>query len=27
VNYAFTSDLSFTAQSDEVPRFYAAHWK
>ena len=26
-NYAFTSDLVFTAQSDELPRFYAAHWK
>ena len=26
-NYAFTSDLVFTAQPDELPRFYAAHWK
>ena len=26
-NYAFTSDLAFTAQPDELPRFYAAHWK
>ena len=26
-NYAFTSELSFTAQPDELPRFYAAHWK
>lgn len=26
-NYAFTSDLAFTAQPDEIPRFYAAHWK
>ena len=26
-NYAFTSDLTFTAQPDEVPRFYAASWK
>lgn len=26
-NYAFTSDLNFTAQPDEVPRFYAASWK
>lgn len=26
-NYAFTSDLVFTAEADELPRFYAAHWK
>lgn len=26
-NYAFTSDLVFTAQPDELPRFYAARWK
>jgi peptide/nickel transport system substrate-binding protein len=26
-NYAFTRDLAFTAQPDELPRFYAAHWK
>ena len=26
-NYAFTQDLNFTAQTDEVPRFYAASWK
>ena len=26
-NYAFTSDLTFTAQPDELPRFYAASWK
>ncbi|PKU25652.1 ABC transporter substrate-binding protein [Telmatospirillum siberiense] len=26
-NYAFTSDLDFTAQPDELPRFYSAHWK
>ncbi|WP_052710091.1 ABC transporter substrate-binding protein [Azospirillum thiophilum] len=26
-NYAFSSDLAFAAQSDELPRFYAAHWK
>jgi peptide/nickel transport system substrate-binding protein len=26
-NYAFTSDLAFTGESDELPRFYAAHWK
>ncbi|MEH3145810.1 MAG: ABC transporter substrate-binding protein [Methylobacterium frigidaeris] len=26
-NYAFTSDLAFTAQPDEVPRFYATAWK
>ena len=26
-NYAFTQDLAFTAQPDEVPRFYAASWK
>ncbi|CAO3425438.1 ABC transporter substrate-binding protein [Azospirillum endophyticum] len=26
-NYAFSSDLSFTAQADELPRFYTAHWK
>ncbi|GJD54728.1 ABC transporter substrate-binding protein [Methylobacterium dankookense] len=26
-NYAFTQDLNFTAQPDEVPRFYAASWK
>ncbi|GJE16988.1 ABC transporter substrate-binding protein [Methylobacterium marchantiae] len=26
-NYAFTSDLAFTAQPDELPRFYAASWK
>ncbi|TNC16436.1 ABC transporter substrate-binding protein [Methylobacterium terricola] len=26
-NYAFTADLSFTAQADEIPRFYAASWK
>jgi peptide/nickel transport system substrate-binding protein len=26
-NYAFSQDLNFTAQTDEVPRFYAASWK
>jgi len=26
-NYAFTSDLEFTPDADEVPRFYGAHWK
>jgi peptide/nickel transport system substrate-binding protein len=26
-NYAFTSDLQFTAQPDELPRFYEARWK
>ncbi len=26
-NYAFSADLAFTAQTDEVPRFYAASWK
>lgn len=26
-NYAFTSDLAFTAQPDEMPRFFFAHWK
>jgi peptide/nickel transport system substrate-binding protein len=26
-NYAFSQDLNFTAQADEVPRFYAASWK
>ncbi|WP_407050782.1 ABC transporter substrate-binding protein [Methyloraptor flagellatus] len=26
-NYAFSSDLDFKAQPDEVPRFYAARWK
>jgi peptide/nickel transport system substrate-binding protein len=26
-NYAFTSDLDFSAQADELPRFYDAHWK
>jgi len=26
-NYAFTKDLNFTAQPDELPRFYAASWK
>ncbi|WP_375466118.1 ABC transporter substrate-binding protein [uncultured Methylobacterium sp.] len=26
-NYAFTDALAFTAQPDEVPRFYAAQWK
>lgn len=26
-NYAFTSDLEFTPDADEVPRFYNAHWK
>ncbi len=26
-NYAFSQDLTFTAQTDEVPRFYAASWK
>ena len=26
-NYAFTSDLEFTAQPDELPRFYKARWK
>jgi peptide/nickel transport system substrate-binding protein len=25
--YAFTSDLAFTGEPDELPRFYAAHWK
>jgi peptide/nickel transport system substrate-binding protein len=27
MNYAFTKDLNFTAQSDEIPRFYNASWK
>lgn len=27
VNYAYSSDLAFTAQPDELPRFYAARWK
>lgn len=26
-NYAFTSDLTFTAQPDELPRFYNSSWK
>ncbi|HEY8334787.1 MAG TPA: ABC transporter substrate-binding protein [Tardiphaga sp.] len=26
-NYAFTSDLTFTGQPDELPRFYMAKWK
>lgn len=26
-NYAFTSDLKFTAQADELPRFVQASWK
>jgi peptide/nickel transport system substrate-binding protein len=26
-NYAFTSDLQFKAQPDELPRFYEARWK
>jgi len=26
-NYAFASDLEFTPDADEVPRFYGAHWK
>jgi peptide/nickel transport system substrate-binding protein len=26
-NYAFTSDLDFTPDTDEVPRFYSARWK
>jgi peptide/nickel transport system substrate-binding protein len=26
-NYAFTSDLKFDAQPDELPRFFAASWK
>ncbi len=26
-NYAFTSDLNFTAQPDELPRFFKASWK
>jgi peptide/nickel transport system substrate-binding protein len=26
-NYAFSSDLVFEANSDELPRFYAARWK
>ena len=26
-NYAFTSDLKFDAQPDELPRFYQASWK
>jgi peptide/nickel transport system substrate-binding protein len=26
-NYAYTSDLEFTPDADEVPRFYSAHWK
>jgi peptide/nickel transport system substrate-binding protein len=25
--YAFTKDLQFTAQADELPRFYQARWK
>jgi peptide/nickel transport system substrate-binding protein len=26
-NYAFTSDLKFEAQPDELPRFFQASWK
>jgi peptide/nickel transport system substrate-binding protein len=26
-NYAFSADLDFSAQPDEMPRFYAARWK
>ena len=26
-NYAFTSDLKFSAEPDELPRFYEAKWK
>jgi peptide/nickel transport system substrate-binding protein len=26
-NYAFSRELAFSAQSDELPRFYAARWK
>lgn len=26
-NYAFTADLEFTPDADEVPRFYSARWK
>ncbi len=26
-NYAFSSDLAFTAQPDEMPRFFFARWK
>ncbi|HZS84314.1 MAG TPA: ABC transporter substrate-binding protein [Stellaceae bacterium] len=26
-NYAFSADLDFSPDADEVPRFYAAHWK
>ena len=26
-NYAFTSDLNFTAYPDELPRFWEASWK
>jgi peptide/nickel transport system substrate-binding protein len=25
--YAFTKDLDFVPTSDEIPQFYAAHWK
>ena len=26
-NYAYTSDLKFEAQPDELPRFFTASWK
>ena len=26
-NYAFTADLEFSPDADEVPRFYAARWR
>jgi peptide/nickel transport system substrate-binding protein len=27
MNYAYTKDLNFTAQPDEIPRFFNASWK
>jgi peptide/nickel transport system substrate-binding protein len=27
MNYAYSADLEFEAQHDELPRFYEAKWK
>jgi peptide/nickel transport system substrate-binding protein len=27
MNYAYTKDLNFSAQPDEIPRFFNASWK
>jgi len=27
MNYAYTKELNFSAQPDEIPRFFNASWK